>query len=80
MSLKRSNIAIDFGSKKVVTAYLQDNVMANIITDEEANRTIQNCIAFTEHCSMFGFAADYQSSMNPKNTIRGGGKFDTYYN
>lgn len=73
MSSDKSIIAIDFGSTKVVSAYLGANGRANIITDAETNRMMLNCTAFTENQCLVGNGADYEAAVNAQNTIRGAG-------
>lgn len=75
MSSKGKLIAIDFGSTKTVSAYFHDDGPANIITDADMNRTMLNCLAFTEYQQLFGHAAEYQATVNAKNTIRGSGNY-----
>lgn len=66
-----TTIAIDFGSTKIVAAYLGENERANIIIDAETNRTMLNAVQFTENQCLVGNGADYGADVNARNTIRG---------
>lgn len=73
MAENQKVIAIDFGSTKIVSAFCDENGHAIILTDEQSNREMIACIGFTNRQRLFGFAAECQASVNPKNTIFGKG-------
>lgn len=75
---KSKTIAIDFGSTKIVVAYCNENENATILTDDQSNRSLISCIGFTNRERLFGYAAQCQATVNPKNTIFGGGIILSY--
>lgn len=75
MPLTENIISIDFGSSKIVSAHLDKNNIASIITDVDTSRAMRTCLAFTEYQRLFGHAAEYQATVNARNTIRGSGNY-----
>lgn len=73
MTTEGTTIAIDFGSTKIVTAYLNENDRATILIDAQTNRTMLNAIQFTENQCLVGNGADYGADVNARNTISGTG-------
>lgn len=71
---ENKTIAIDIGSTKIVSAFCDENGHATVLTDEQSTRSMIACIGFTNRQRLFGFAAQCQATVNPKNTIFGGGK------
>ncbi|CAF4054722.1 unnamed protein product, partial [Rotaria sordida] len=69
MSNRRA-IDIDFGTAYSCVAVFQ-NGNAEIIPNEQDNRTTPSFIAFTNNERLIGDAAKNQISMNSKNTIFG---------
>ncbi|XP_063702077.1 chaperone protein HscA homolog [Culicoides brevitarsis] len=69
--MEKVKIAIDIGSTKIVAAVCDENGKAHILTDDQANRFMIACVGFTDRQRLFGFAADCQGTVNPKNTIYG---------
>lgn len=70
---ENKTIAIDIGSTKIVTAICDVDGHAVVLTDEQSNRSMIACIGFTNRQRLFGFAAQCQATVNPKNTIFGRG-------
>ncbi|KAJ0103515.1 hypothetical protein Patl1_06351 [Pistacia atlantica] len=63
-------IGIDLGTTySCVAVWKNDRV--EIITNEQANRTMPSCVAFTDKERFIGEPAENQVYMNPCNTVYG---------
>jgi L1 cell adhesion molecule like protein len=67
---KTPAIGIDLGTTySCVGVFQHGNV--EIIADDQGNRTMPSCVAFTDTGKLVGDAAKNQAAMNPNNTIFG---------
>jgi heat shock 70kDa protein 1/2/6/8 len=61
-------IGIDLGTTYSCVAVYR-NKQAEVIANDQGNRTMSSCVAFGETTRLIGDAAKSQAAMNPKNTV-----------
>lgn len=67
---KKIAVGIDIGTTYSCVGVYQ-NGMVKVITDEQGNRVIPSCVAFTSTQRFIGDVAKAQAPANSKNTIFG---------
>jgi L1 cell adhesion molecule like protein len=69
-------VGIDLGTTYSCVAVWQEQYCrAEIIHNDQGNRTTPSCVAFTDEQRLIGDAAKNQAAANPLNTVFGNFKF-----